>query len=216
MRRESGLIIALDLTDDKKAFGIAKGTSKHCDAFKVNYPLVLSAGLGVVEDLSAYGPVICDFKVADIPDIDRLIVGLAFDRGADGVIVHGFPGEDSLKACVEVSAGDIFVVAAMSHPGAAKFIVPAAGDMALMAREAGASGIVAGATRPDIIARLRRVVGSMTILSPGIGPQGGDPVEAIRRGADYLIVGRRITAAKEPVHAAQEAAAEIRSAHESL
>ncbi len=216
MRRKTGLIVALDMSEARRALEVTEETSGYCDAFKVNYPLVLSAGLEVVDDLSAYGPVLCDFKVADIPDIDRLIVDLAFDHAAAGVIVHGFPGEDSLRACVEAAKGDVFVVTAMSHPGASRFLLPASEEMAIMARETGASGIVAGATRPAMIATLRALVGPLQILSPGIGPQGGDPMEAIRRGADFLIVGRRIAAAKRPAQAAAEVVAEIRTAKESL
>ncbi len=216
MKRETELIIALDMTDPQRAVRVAEETSGYCDAFKVNYPLVLSAGLGIVDTLSAYGPVLCDFKVADIPDTDRLIVGLTFEHAAEGIIVHGFPGEDSLRACIEAAKGAVYVVTAMSHPGANTFLLPVAEEMALLAREAGAAGIVAGATRPATIAKLRTIVGELLILSPGVGPQGGDPVEAIRQGADYLIVGRRITTAKDPVGAAQEVAAEVRTAKETL
>lgn len=216
MRKERRLIIALDLLEAERAVSIAQRTSKLCDAFKVNYPLILSVGMEVVNRLATYGDVICDFKVADIPDINSMIVEEAFRHSASGVIVHGFPGEDSLKACLESARGEVFVVAHMSHPGAERFIVPVAEDMATMARKLGATGIVAGATRPGMISRLREVVGPLLILSPGVGPQGGDPVEALKAGADHLIVGRRITGAEDPVRAAEEVLAEIQRAEESL
>lgn len=215
MKRERRLIIALDV-EAEKALWIAQQTSELCDAFKVNYPLVLSAGLEVVDRLSARGDVLCDLKVADIPEINRLIVKLLFDHSASGVIVHGFPGEDSIMACIEAAKGDVFVVTLMSHPGAERFLAPAAEDIAAMARDRGAAGIIAGATRPERIARFREIVGDLMILSPGIGPQGGDPREAIRQGADHLIVGRRITQAENPAMAAEEVLREIERAGESL
>ncbi len=85
-----------------------------------------------------------------------------------------------------------------------------------MARDVGATGIVAGATRPELIRRLREVVGPLLILAPGIGPQGGDPRQALQHGADHLIVGRRITAARDPTKATNEVLEEIRHAGESL
>lgn len=210
MKKERRLIIALDVMEAERALSVAESTSGLCDALKVNYPLVLSAGLGIVDRLADYGDVLCDFKVADIPPINELIVRSAFDHSASGVIVHGFPGADSLEACIAAAEGDVFVVALMSHPGADMFFLPIAEEMAAMAVEKGATGIVAGATRPKSIARLREVVGSLAILSPGVGPQGGDPREALKHGADYIIVGRRITGAPDPARAAEGVLEDIR------
>jgi orotidine-5'-phosphate decarboxylase len=209
MKKERRLIIALDV-EEERALSIAEETSDLCDAFKVNYPLVLSAGLRVVDRLASEGDIICDFKVADIPDINRMIVEQVFRHSASGVIIHGFTGQDSLRACIEAADGEVFVVALMSHPGADRFMEPVSEDIARMARESGATGIVVGATRPAGISRLREAAGSLLILSPGVGPQGGDPVEALRAGADHLIVGRRITAATDPRRAAEEILEEIR------
>lgn len=216
VRRRTRLVIALDVQDGERALDIARDTSDLCDALKVNYPLILSAGLQVVDRLASHGDVLCDFKVADIPEINRVILEEVFLHSASGVIVHGFPGEDSLRACIDAAEGDIFVVALMSHPGAERFMLPVAEEMAAMAKEAGAAGIVAGATRPEMVTRLRDIVGNLLILSPGVGPQGGDASEALRAGADYLIVGRRITTASEPRRAAEDLLDEIRRAEESL
>lgn len=216
MRRERRLIIALDVRTRAEALRIASETAGLCDAFKVNYPLVLPAGLGVVDELATHGPVLCDLKVADIPVTNQRIVEEVFRHEAAGVIVHGFPGEDSLRACVEAATGDVFVVAFMSHPGAAQFFAPASDALAHLTREAGASGIIVGATRPERIRELRDLVGDLLILSPGIGPQGGDPAEALRAGADHLIVGRRITQSPDPAQAARGVLEEIGAATEGL
>ena len=62
-----------------------------------------------------------------------------------------------------------------------------------------ADGIVVGATYPEKIAEIKQIVQDrVPIYSPGIGLQGGKIEEAIKAGADYLIVGRSITLAKNP------------------
>src|SRR3990172_11304657 len=118
MRPKTHLILALDVTDRAKALAIAKACAPFLDAIKVNYPLVLAAGLGMVRDLAKLRPVICDFKVADVPNTNRLITELVFAHGAAGIIVHGFPGKDSLQACLDPPNGDVYLLAEMSHPGA--------------------------------------------------------------------------------------------------
>ena len=97
LRREHGLILALDVTSRKTALSVAESVVEHIDAVKVGYPLVLSCGLEVVGELSELGkPVIADFKVADIPYTSRLICELAERAGARFAIVHGFLGSDPL------------------------------------------------------------------------------------------------------------------------
>ena len=198
MRRRTRLILALDVTEESKALRLAADTKDYVDAFKVNYPLVLSRGMGIVDKLAKLGDVICDFKVADIPNTNRLIVDQVFRHHAKGVIVHGFIGEDAVKACVDAARGDVFVVAEMSHPGAETWNAPIADDLAHMAVEVGAAGIVAPATRPERVRLFRTIVGDRLILSPGVGAQGGTPADPIRAGADYIIVGRAIYDAANP------------------
>ncbi|MFQ5553089.1 MAG: orotidine-5'-phosphate decarboxylase, partial [Thermoplasmata archaeon] len=212
MRKEKRLIIALDMMEATQAVETAKATAAYVDAFKVNYPLVLSVGLGIVDTLGRFGDVLCDFKVADIPATNRLIVEQAFDHGASGVIAHGFPGRDSLEACLEAAQGDVFVVTAMSHPGAERFLLPQAKKLAQLAVDVGAAGIIAGATRPEVIRELRELVGPLLILSPGVGVQGGSPGEALREGADYLIVGRSITQSEDAAKAADDLLGRIQRA----
>ncbi|HQN91913.1 MAG TPA: orotidine 5'-phosphate decarboxylase, partial [Methanoculleus sp.] len=63
------LILALDVSDRKEALNIAESCAPFIDAIKVGYPLILSSGLSIAEDLASPGlPLIADFKVADIPN----------------------------------------------------------------------------------------------------------------------------------------------------
>ena len=213
MKTDSRLVLALDETDGKKALQVAESVSGIVDAIKINWPLVLSEGPQMITKLSEFSDVICDFKVADIPNTVKLIVENAVSRGASAVIVHAFTGDDSLKAAVE-AAGDaeIYAVTEMSHPGAKMFTAQHAEEMARLGVECGAKGFIAPATRPDRIAAIRSVVGDLKILSPGVGAQGGKASDAIKAGATYAIVGRSIYGSDDPKSAAVAFAEDIKTA----
>lgn len=210
MKKGTRLILALDETDPPKALSVAEMVKDQVDAIKINWPLVLSGGPETITRLSRLAPVICDFKVADIPNTNRLIAEEAFRRGASGIIVQGFVGHDSARAVVEAARGkDVFIVTEMSHPGGKEFTAPAADRLARLAVEVGASGVIAPATRPDRIAHIRSLVGGLLILSPGVGAQGGSAAEAIAFGADFVIVGRSIYGDADPEGAAGRVVEEI-------
>jgi len=207
MKRETRLILALDVTSRERALSLAGQLCDYFDAIKIGYPLILSAGLGIVREISATLPVIADLKVADIPNTNRLICDAVLGAGASGVIAQAFPGKDSLLACARSAAAhkaDLFVVTEMSHPGAELFMAPLAESMARLAVEAGAAGVVAPATRPEKIMLIRSIIGEGIIISPGVGAQGGSACAALQAGADYLIVGRSIYEAKNPTASAKE------------
>jgi orotidine-5'-phosphate decarboxylase len=196
------LILALDVTVKKKALAIAHECAPYLDAIKVGYPLILSCGLSVALELEAEDlPLIADFKVADIPNTNRLIAEQVFDAGFSSIICHGFTGKDAVQACVDTASdygGACFVVAEMSHPGATEFFFGGAAEqIAHLAIECGADGIIAPATRPERVKVLRGIVGTRKILSPGVGAQGGDADE-VAGLVDGIIVGRAIYEAGDP------------------
>lgn len=218
MQENTRLILALDVVDDNAAVNIAYEVADHVDAIKIGYPLVLSAGIGIINEISEYVPVIADFKVADIPNTNRLICSQAFEVNADAIIVHAFPGSDSVKECIDVAREydkKVYVVTEMSHPGATEFMQGKGLMLAGLAVKCGAAGIIAPATRPESIAKLRDVVGNKTIISPGVGAQGGKASDAIKAGADYIIVGRKIYESKDPKSEAKKLNEEIRDAIEA-
>jgi orotidine-5'-phosphate decarboxylase len=199
------LILALDVTVKREALAIAELCAPHLDAIKIGYPLVLSSGLSIAGDLEALDlPLIADFKVADIPNTNRLIAEQVFDAGFSSIICHGFTGGDAIQACVDAAAdygGACFVVAEMSHPGATAFFHGGTAEkIAELAVSCGADGIIAPATRPERVKDLRKIVGKLKILSPGVGAQGGDAA-TIAQLVDGIIVGRAIYEAKDPVTA---------------
>ncbi len=213
--KNSRLILALDETNREKAISVARLVGDIVDAIKVNYPLVLSCGLDMVSELAQNSAIICDFKVADIPNTNRLIVEQAIKHGASGVIVHGFVGHDSVEACVKTAGeADVFVVTEMSHPGGTEFTARIADQLVVLAKETGARGIIAPATRPGRLAELRKLADNLMILTPGVGAQGGTAGDAIKAGADYIIVGRSIYQADDPRAAAEKLAMDIKNSIE--
>lgn len=213
MKREKRLILALDVTSRERALSLAGQLKDYFDAVKIGYPLILSAGLGIVKEISAFAPVIADLKVADIPNTNRLICEAVLGSGASGIIAQAFTGKDSLQACAESAAAhgaDLFVVTEMSHPGAELFMAPLAERMTLLAAEVGVTGVVAPATRPERIKLIRSIIGERIIISPGVGAQGGSAGKALEAGADYLIVGRSIYEAEDPVASAKKLLALVR------
>ena len=207
MKRDTRLILALDVTSRDRALSLAEKLCDYFDAIKIGYPLILSSGLGIVKEISAFSPVIADLKVADIPNTNRLICEAVLGSGASGIIAQAFPGKDSLLACVDSAAAhgaDLFVVTEMSHPGAELFMAPLAEKMARLAAEVDATGVVAPATRPERIKLIRSIIGERMIISPGVGAQGGFAGAALEAGADYLIVGRSIYEAEDPVASANK------------
>ncbi|MHB8119408.1 MAG: orotidine-5'-phosphate decarboxylase [Methanothrix sp.] len=207
MKREKRLILALDVTSRERALSLAMQLKDYFDAIKIGYPLILSADLGIVTEISAFAPVIADLKIADIPNTNRLICQAVLGAGAGGIIAQAFPGKDSLQACAKSAAehgADLFVVTEMSHPGAELFMAPLAERMARLAVEVGAAGVVAPATRPERIKLIRSIIEEKIIISPGVGAQGGSVGAALEAGADYLIVGRSIYEAEDPVASAKK------------
>ena len=212
MEKKTRVILALDVTSREDAVRVVGAVRDYVDAIKINWPLILAAGPEIIREMSRHKDVICDMKIADIPNINRLIAEQAVSRGASAVICHGFTGEDSVRACVEAAKGQVFVVTEMSHPGGKQYTAPVADRLAALAKSAGARGIVAPATRPERIVALRKIIDNLEIISPGVGAQGGKASDAIAAGADYIIAGRAIYESTDPAAAAKKLADEVREA----
>jgi orotidine-5'-phosphate decarboxylase len=200
----SRIILALDVPDRKKALEVASAVSPYISYIKINWPLVLAAGADIIRDLGEFRPVICDLKLADIPNTLKLIADEISKRSPFGVIAHAFVGSDCLKELVNHSPEmKVFAVVAMSHPGSRDIMDSQVDRMIDIARSSGVYGVVAPANKPDLLSRVRKMMPDTVIISPGSGAQGGDPVEGIRAGADFLIVGRSLYGAADPAKEAQ-------------
>ncbi len=175
------LIVALD-TELARAVETARALGGVVAGFKVGWDLVLESGVSVVSEISNFGRVLVDLKIADIPTISGRVVEKLIKNGACCVIVHGFLYPSTPRG------PHIYILAKMT-----------VGTMydevweILLERLDDVRGVVLPGNQPDVIARARRKLGCRyRIISPGIGTQGGSPGDAIRAGADFEIVGRYI------------------------
>lgn len=200
MGSNSRVIVALDLYNRAEAVNLAEKIKEEIAYIKVNWPLVMSEGIKIVKELSRYSQVICDFKVADIPNTNRLIARKARENNAWALISHQFTGRDSMEALVdEAKDMKIFSVVSMSNPGSGDFIDRHTEEMIEVSSECGVYGYVAPGNNPSMIRKIRSAVGKSCIISPGIGAQGGRPEDPIKNGADYVIIGRAIYTSKDPL-----------------
>jgi orotidine-5'-phosphate decarboxylase len=209
MEVKNNIILALDVLNMEEALGIVENVSKYINTIKIGYPLVLSQGpesITVIKE-NFDCKVIADFKVADIPETNEKIANLTFEAGADTLIVHGFVGEDSVKACMDsakIYNKEIFLLTEMSHPGASMFIQQHTEEIAEMGVKMGIKNYVGPSTKLDRLRKIRNIIGNESFLiSPGVGTQGGDPKETLKF-ADALIVGRSIYLAKDPEEAVEK------------
>lgn len=208
------LILAMDVEERDRALILANLLKDELAAIKVNYPIVLSCGIGIVRELSEVKPVICDFKVADVPHTNEKIARMAKANGARAIICHGFMGRESIEACSSVLS--TIVVAEMSNEGSREFFEERSRRIIDLALEAKAVGLIAPATRAERISYIKGMAPELKVLSPGVGAQGGRAEDAVRNGADFVIVGRAIYDSRDPLAAAQRINEDIESACKKL
>jgi orotidine-5'-phosphate decarboxylase len=203
MEVKNRIILALDLQTIGESIKIVEDVKEYIDTIKIGYPLVLAEGLKSISLVKEKfdSKIIADFKVADIPETNKKIANVTFKAGADAIIVHGFVGEDSLQACLDSADKynkEIYLLTEMSHPGASKFLQPAAEEIAEMGIEMGLKNYVAPSTKLNRLEKIRSIVGDGSfIISPGVGIQGGDPAKTLEF-ADAIIVGRSIYSSDDP------------------
>lgn len=208
MNIKNNLILALDVGSESEAIDICEKVKDSIDTIKIGYPLALAEGLEIIKKLKDKFDfkVICDFKVADIDATNDKICEETFKAGADAIICHGFVGPDSVQACLDVAnkyEKELFLLTEMSHPGAKKFLQPAADEIAKMGVEMGITNYVAPATRLDRLQDIRNIVGEDAyIISPGVGKQGGDGKKTLEI-SNAIIVGRSIYEAENPKQACE-------------
>ena len=143
-------------------------------------------------------PVILDAKRGDIGSPSQHYVSEAFDRyRADAVTVNPYLGRDTVQPFLDRADKGVIILCHTSNPGAGDIqdlLVTDAGAAPLplyqhlagrIARDWNANGncvLVVGATWPEQLAEVRALVGSMPLLVPGVGAQGGDVEAVVRQG----------------------------------
>jgi len=208
MDRRTGLVLALDMDYETPALELVADVYTYVDAIKIGYVLILSEGLSVMKAIKREFPqlpIIADLKIADAPHIARKMTLLALDAGADVVSVCGVCGATVIQECLQLTEyrkKNLLVFLEFTQLDG--LIGPnQANQIALMAKERSAWGILAPGTKPHRIKELRSLVGqNLVIVSCGIGAQGIEPGTALKAGADFEIVGRHICTALDPKVAA--------------
>ncbi len=189
---------------------------------KLNFHLLLPLGskeiLKINKIAHKYGlQTIADIKLNDIGNTNRVATEHLWNLGFDAVIANPIMGLDSLKNLVKSAnkrEKGIITLCHMSAPeaklsydmqvkmGKTQQLYQLFLNWALTAK---VDGIVVGATFPKIIRYCAQKSGkNLNIFSPGVGTQGGDASDVLSSGTDYLIVGRAILNAKNPVSIAKE------------
>lgn len=221
------LIVALDLPSVSEAERAVIRLGDAVSFYKVGYELVMAGGLGFAGDLARSGKnVFLDLKLHDISNTVSKATERAAALGVTFLTVHAFP--QTMKAAVEgrgKSGLKILAVTVLTswddsdlkEAGYSLGTREMVSKRAVQAKDAGIDGIVASAAEAEM---LRKQIGKMLLVTPGIRPaqaSAGDqkrvvtPKDAIQAGADYLVVGRPVTEAKEPKQAAEQIVAEIAS-----
>jgi orotidine-5'-phosphate decarboxylase len=238
----SSLIVALDFDSLNTALKFATQVCDLVGMFKIGSQLFTAAGPAAVKEVAALGPgVFLDLKFHDIPNtVAGAVLSCAAMTGVQLVNVHALGGSAMLHAAAQaISAGQpmgadrprllaVTILTSMDQKamrevgigGAAKSRVV---TLAQLAKKAGVDGVVASVQEAKAI---RKACGrDFLIVTPGVRPkeklsatQNDDqartatPTEAIRAGADFLVVGRPILAAADPRAAAQAIVDEIAAA----
>ena len=227
------LIVALDVPTAAQAREMARQLGGICRWVKVGLELYLAAGASIVEELASQGfSVFLDLKFHDIPNTVAGAVRSASSMGASLLTVHAAGGPAMLAAAAEAAAAQansprllaVTVLTSMDAAQLAAIGVDASPAdqvlrLARMARNSGIDGLVCSA---EEIRVLRQELGpAMQLVIPGIRPVGSEvgdqkristPADAIRAGANALVVGRPITKASNPAQAAEAILKEIASA----
>jgi orotidine-5'-phosphate decarboxylase len=163
-------------------------------------------------------PVIGDAKRGDIGNTAEAYARALFDVwGFDAVTVNGWGGEDTVRPFLDHADRGVFVWCRSSNPGARDLqslpVSAGGGTRPLYEVVAervrawdthGNAGLVASATYPDEIARLRALCPSMPFLVPGVGSQGGEVAAAVRAASDARGAGFIVNASRQVLYPADD------------
>jgi len=231
MKARDRLIVALDVPKADAARALVDRLAGRVGLFKVGSQLFTAAGPDLVREIVARGEkVFLDLKYHDIPNTVAGAVASAARLGVSLVDVHGLGGGAMVEAAVgalpAMGTRLLAITILTSHDedtldeiGVNGTMLDSVRRLALLAKEAGADGVVAS---PHEVALIREACGSdFLIVTPGIRPAGaarGDqsraatPGAALAAGADYIVVGRPITEAPDPATAADAIVREMEGA----
>lgn len=231
----SPILVALDVDDASSARSLASSLEPHVGGFKVGLELIMSSGPSVISEIADVGlPVFADVKLHDIPNTVREAASKVGSRGARWLTVHASGGRAMIEAAVEgmarhapVGGNGVLAVTVLTslnledlnQIGFDRDTGEMSERLAGLAADAGAEGIVCS---PHEVAAIASSHPSLLKVTPGIRPAGSQhqdqkrvatPQTALDAGADWLVIGRAITASDDPVASARDIAAGLSAIH---
>ncbi|MFT0212526.1 orotidine-5'-phosphate decarboxylase [Pseudomonas sp. F1_0610] len=219
------IIVALDFPSQEQALTMAKRLDPTLCRVKVGKELFTRSGPAVVEALHKLGfEVFLDLKFHDIPNTTAMAVKAAAELGVWMVNVHCSGGLRMMQACREVleqrtTANPLLigvsVLTSMEQvdlAGIGLDVQPQEQVLRLagLAQQAGLDGLVCSAQEAPM---LKEQFACLQLVTPGIRPAGSalddqkrilTPKQAIQAGSDYLVIGRPITKAEQPIDRLEE------------
>lgn len=241
MEPKDRIICAIDVETTELAVERVEQLKDHVGVFKAGLELVTATGTEVFSKMRVAGAdrIFYDAKLHDIPNTVAGAMRSVVRLGSWCVTVHATGGSAMLQAAVKTAQSVaqsenrprplVFAVTVLTSIGPEllknelhiqKSLSEFVAHLACIAHEAGCDGVIAS---PHEIEIIRKTVNdpNFLIVTPGVRPAGADkgdqarvmtPAEAIRRGANYLVIGRPILSAPNPAEAAQAIAQEIAEA----
>jgi len=235
MSPKDRLIVALDVDTEEKAIKMLDKLENDVKFFKVGFELFSSCGPAIIKIIKEKDcDVFLDLKFHDIPNTVSKAAAAVTRLGVFMFNVHALGGYDMMKEAEEASRREaeklgmtrpivlaVTILTSMDENGLKKVGVNANIQsevlrLAKLAKAAGLDGVVAS---PSEAKAIREEMGKdFLIVTPGVRPalsasydqkRIATPEEAIKAGADYIVVGRPITEAKDPASSAQEILKEI-------
>lgn len=230
------LIIALDVDTTDEALTLVERLQDHVGVFKVGMQLYNSEGPEILKKIhSLGGRIFLDLKLHDIPNTVGQASAVLTRHGVFMFNVHTAGGSEMMKKAAEaaekVSAENgqpkplvigVTVLTSINQKiletemGVLRSVEEQVANWAKLAKDSGLDGVVAS---PREIQAIRRACGKdFLIITPGVRPAWAaandqkrvmTPKEAVAAGASYLVVGRPITAAPDPVEAAKRIVSEM-------
>jgi orotidine-5'-phosphate decarboxylase len=221
------IIVALDVATKAQALALVEQLRPEISFFKIGLQLYTAEGPEIVRAvLATGGKVFLDLKFNDIPTTVARTVEAASSLGVRMLTIHLSGGSDMIRAAVTVPKNDLLILGVTVLTSASEGMLRETGisdeiddqvlRLAKLGVAKGVDGIVAS---PHEIKALRTEFGDkIKIVVPGIRPTWSDPGDqkrfmtpgaALEAGADHLVIGRPITAGKNPREAVEKILAEI-------
>ena len=227
--KKNPIIIALDLDSAPAARDLVRALGSSVNFYKIGLELFSAAGPAFVDELTSAGnQVFLDLKFYDIGETVKRAVARVARTGARFLTIHASKavmqaaldgrGDSRLKLLAVTVLTSVDQSDLQDDLGA-DFQTPVSSLVDLRVRNARALGVEGIVCSPLEVARVRQLAGADTILvTPGIRSAGASandqkriatPAEALRNGADYLVIGRQVTRAPDPAAEIARITAEI-------